>query len=175
MNSMSLHTEDLIPGSGHYLAAERINLHAFPDEQRVPLKVFFPLIEQQLVEAKCLCDGNSVVGFYVLIPDEEIRFLSFLAIAPQLRSLGYGSQALKLLKADAKNRPLVLCIEPPDRRADNFGQRLNRQAFYLRNGFHKTGHQQHIHGNIYDVLCSAKTYDRQAFLALMDTIEEHDE
>lgn len=172
---MTLSIEDLHPDTEHFHAVESINQHAFPEDQRVPLEVFLPLAEQQIMEVKCLCDGDRAVGFYVLIPDEEIRFLSFLAIDPQHRSLGYGSEALRLLKADAKNRPLTLCIEPQDSRAENIQQRVKRKAFYQRNGFHETGDQQQIHGNLYEVLCSSETYSRRAFLALMQAIEESDE
>lgn len=54
-------------------------------------------------------------------------------------------------------------------------QQIKRKTFYLRNGFHETGHQQQIHGNLYEVLCSRETYSRRAILALMQAIEESDE
>ena len=172
---MALSIEDLRPGTEHFHAAGHINQQAFPEGQRIPLEIFLPFAEQQLLDVKCLCEGSLVVGFYVLIPDEQIRFLSFLAIDPQHRSQGYGSEVLRRLKVDAKNRPLTLCIESLDCRAENIQQRVKRKAFYLRNGFHETGHHQSFHGNQYEVLCSSETYSHRAFLALMKAIEESDE
>lgn len=172
---MTLQIIDVKLGTACYRLLEEINENSFPDHERIPLNEFYPLIEQELVELKCLTKGTDVIGFYILIPDDKIRFLAFFAIGPQWRSRGYGSETLRLLSHDENGRALTLCIEPIDKGAENNSQRLRRRIFYLNNGFYATGHKQFIQGNCYEVLCNSENFDSEAFNKLMEAMEDHDE
>jgi GNAT superfamily N-acetyltransferase len=171
-NFMALQSVDVELSSARLELLEAINTNAFPDSQRIALHEYFPLVVEGLVELKGLLEGDDVVGFYVLIPDEEIRFLSFLAIDQAYRSRGYGSEAIRLICQDDKSRPLTVCIEPIDENSTNNLERVRRKNFYLRNGFFTTGHKQLLNDHYYDVLCSSNDFNITAFTTLMNAIAE---
>ena len=80
-----------------------------------------------------------------------------MAVNPQIRSRGYGSEILQDIKKIAGNRPVVLAIEPMDEKADNFDQRLKRVRFYEKNGFHITAYYYHEGTETYQMMANNKT------------------
>ena len=81
--------------------------------------------------------GKKVfAGFSFVVETDEFLFLYFLAVNPELRSKGIGSEIIKnhLMKKYA-GKTIVLNVETPDDSAKDNLPRLRRIAFYKRLGF----------------------------------------
>lgn len=85
---------------------------------------------RELADFYAYYDGDDFVGLAYVLQNEDVVYLFFLAVNPQIRSRGYGSEILQDIKKIAGSRPVVLAIEPMDEKADNFDQRLKRVRFY---------------------------------------------
>lgn len=59
----------------------------------------------------------------------------------------------------------------PDATASNYKQREKRRAFYLRNGYKKTGLFLTYLGVDYEVFCMDKDFEPEVFKAMMKTIQ----
>ena len=71
---------------------------------------------------------------------DDLVYIYYLAVDPELRGRGYGGQILELLKQSHPGGPIALDIESRKRNADNAKQREARRKFYLDNGFKPTGY-----------------------------------
>ena len=94
------------------------------------------------------------VGFAQLLFTDEMLYLFYLATAPGIRSRGYGTTIINWLKEKAAGQQIVLDMETVLPGFDNYEQRLARQRFYFRNGFHDTGYRVIDELHAYDVLSS---------------------
>lgn len=101
---------------------------AFPALERRDLPQLLQILENPDYHMDVLLENGTFVGILFYWDPGNLIFLEHFAICPQLRNLGYGAQALSLLKKPGK--PILLEIEPP---VDNLTCR--RQNFYMRNGF----------------------------------------
>lgn len=117
----------------HFL--KKLYKEAFPKDERAP---FFLLWRQYkksngefLIEKK----DNKNIGFAYIISNDNLAYLSYFAINPHLRGMGYGSQVLTNLKEIYTGKRLFLAREKLDTSADNYDERLKRREFYLKNGF----------------------------------------
>lgn len=78
-----------------------------------------------------IADGR-LAGMLTLWNFDRFSYVEHFAIAPELRSRGVGSEAMRQLMEKIGNRPLVVEIEPPT--ADH-PETLSRRDFYSRLGF----------------------------------------
>ncbi len=70
---------------------------------------------------------------------KDLVFIYYLAIDPGMRCKGYGSEALRLVRELYPGYRFSLNAEAPDETANNNTQRLERVAFYNKNGFTDSG------------------------------------
>ena len=82
-------------------------------------------------------DENTFVGLALCWRTERFIYLEHFCILPELRSHGYGRQALALLAADGL--PVILEIDPP---VDAVS--IRRRGFYQRCGFVENPYP-HVH------------------------------
>ena len=129
----------IVPGGVGFKETHRLNMDAFPDEERLDTELLARLSEQGRLELLGIYDNDSYIGFTVIFHGERSVYVFFLAIDPAWRSHGYGSAVLNALRVRYAGRQLVLDIEPLDPAASNYEQRLRRKSFYLRNGFRESG------------------------------------
>lgn len=112
---------------------------AFPPEERyLPFKETVEQFSGGRGELLVFADGDQFVGFVMTLPHPKLAYLYYFAIHPDLRSHGYGSQALTLIRDYYAGLPIAFSVEPEDEDAENLAQRLKRKDFYRRNGFHDT-------------------------------------
>ncbi len=90
-------------------------------------------------------------------------FVLFDAEYPHIRSKGYGSAILEIIKREHPDKVLTLNIEPLDCNADNYEQRKSRLAFYERNGFCVTDYVINDTGEDYTILSSSPNYAVEDF------------
>ena len=106
-------------------------LKAFPNNERKSFKLILEKVSLGQMKIYGAFD-NGFVGEAIMILDDDLALLDYLAIAENVRSKGYGSKILKeLLKIYQKER-LFLEIEST---VDQNPLKLKRKNFYLKNGF----------------------------------------
>lgn len=136
---------------------KNLYLSAFPAVERVPYFSMLLTSYRELADFYAYYDGDDFVGLAYVLQNEDVVYLFFLAVNPQIRSRGYGSEILQDIKKISGNRPVVLAIEPMDEKADNFDQRLKRVRFYEKNGFHITAYYYHEGTETYQMMANNKT------------------
>ena len=70
--------------------------------------------------------------------------------------MGYGTEALLLLRELYSDRQFFLEIEEPEEKALNQADRLRRKKFYLQNGMEETGIRIVLFGVDMELLCAGK-------------------
>ena len=69
---------------------EELNNEAFPDEERMSIQEMLNLVQSKKIEVSALYDKQQFIGFYVLMIENHIGYILFLAISPEQRSKGYA-------------------------------------------------------------------------------------
>ena len=123
---LSLEKKDVLEGWMYDLY-----LSSFSEIEKIPSENLMRTVGRG-GEILALCDGCPV-GMMFSFTSEDITFLVYFAIKDDLRSKGYGSQALKAFIDLHRDNRIFLVMEPlvdsPDLEI-----RRRRHDFYLRNG-----------------------------------------
>lgn len=148
----------------------RINREAFPKLERTPVRSMFSFARQSDTDVLGLYDGEELAGFSVVMKNSSSAYLFYLAIDRKKRGMGYGSQALAALREFYPDHQLILDFEVLDPEADNYGQRLRRKEFYLRNGYSETGFSTYLRGAEFEVVCTPAPLQEESFRELLREI-----
>ena len=76
---------------------ERLNIEAFPEEERVPLSEFLRYTDNDDANFFAFYNEEEFVGFAFSIYNQKAFYVSFFAIMPHLRSHGYGQEIIEKL------------------------------------------------------------------------------
>ncbi|MDO5783729.1 MAG: GNAT family N-acetyltransferase [Eubacteriales bacterium] len=108
---------------------------AFPADERAPFWLLARKAHRSNVDWWSIYDGDTWVGFFYVLHDNDLSYVFYFAISEQCRGKGYGSQALSELKKKYAGRRIFLAIEQLDPAAENYVERVKRKQFYEKNGF----------------------------------------
>ena len=87
--------------------------------------------EWDYTKFKTITFQNEVVGYFSLEEEKENLFLAELVISNKFQGKGIGSQVLKSLQSEAKNKSLPIRLQVL--------KENNAKSLYLRYGFKQTG------------------------------------
>ena len=135
-----------------YQSIKRIYCSAFPSEERCPWGWIFRKTKYASIELLAVMEEELPVGFIYLVHGNRLTYVFYFAMEESLRGKGYGSRTLAMVKERYPDHRIFLAIEELDERADNYGQRVSRLAFYQKNGFARTSCKLRERSVIYDVL-----------------------
>lgn len=130
---------------------KELYFNAFPKNERKPFGLIKSLTRRGIMRLLVVDDGGMFGGFAVLVENDGITLIDYLAIKPQYRGKGWGSKVLELLKEEYP--VMVLEIESPEVECDNKEQRLARKNFYIRSGFVDYGVRIKVYGVVMEMLC----------------------
>ena len=130
--------------------ADSLYLAAFPEHERIPLEVLHRAHDRGGLRYRCIMDDDGFVGICCTIETSDILYVVYLAVDGSRRSGGYGTRTLSLLKSSG--RRIFLNIEPAVPGCENYGKRVRRRGFYMRNGFSEHGLLDAPDGNTYMVM-----------------------
>ena len=137
---------------------------AFPKEELIP----WPLVRlnalRKDIDLTAFLDGDVFCGFTYSITCGDLYMPLFFAVEDTLRSKGYGSAILSLLKESYGT--VVLNIEPLVSDAPNLPQRQHRYGFYRHNGFLDTGYHVWEVGGMFRVLSTKAELDVPSYQKL---------
>lgn len=168
---MRLNIEHITKESIFWQKVNDLAKEAFPPEEYLAPEKLVKMAEADNFDFLALKDGDSFVGFMVVLTYESLAYLFFLAIDAASRAKGYGSRAIETLKAEYPDKQHMVDFEMPDDAAANRIQREKRRSFYLRNGYKETGLFLTYLGVDYEVFCMDEDFDPELFKAMMSTIQ----
>ena len=170
---MNLELIKLTPSSRDRSIFQQINNEAFPPSERISLDEIFAFASATSTDVLGIYDHEAPVGFAVLLKNADCGYLYFIAIDSRTRSKGYGGAALQRLMETYPGLQLVLDFEVIDEQAENNTQRVRRKNFYLKNGFHETGHYTMLRDDRFEVVCSGGALREAALKDLLHVIHQH--
>lgn len=121
--------------AGDYGKIKALFLSAFPKEERPPYFFLMNRVKRKKARMLIAEDEGAFVGFAYLLCLRDMVYIFLLAVSEASRGKGYGSLILQRILAEHNGKRVFLAREQLDASADNYSQRLNRRAFYMKNGF----------------------------------------
>lgn len=170
---MKLELIRLTPDNKDRKTFEQINDEAFPPLERMSFDEIFDFASNTDTDVLGIYEDEKPVGFAVLLKNAECGYVYFVAIDSRARSKGYGSAAMHELMEAYPELQLVLDFETIDEAAENYAQRVRRKNFYLKNGFHETGHYTMLGNERFEVVCSSGELRKAAFKDLLRILHKH--
>lgn len=137
---------------------------AFPKEERIPWLLMRLLTVRKGTQLSVYYHADTFCGFTFTASYKKALFVLFLAVDDDKRGKGYGSAILEHLKQTDPEREILLNVELLDSMAENYAQRVQRMAFYKKNGFYDTGYDIDEVGGTFRVLATQPNPDMQAYL-----------
>lgn len=166
-----METCTVFPGSRTYRAVKRLYLSAFPPEERRPLSSLWLLSAiRSKVSLLAYLDGKDLCGFTLTVDSKKYLYISFIAVDPALRGKGIGSRILERLRMEHPEKALLVEVESPEEGVDNYTQRVQRIAFYRRNGFYDLDRTITGRGVTYQLLSTDEAFDREAYRQIFEQL-----
>ncbi|MDO4280703.1 MAG: GNAT family N-acetyltransferase [Peptococcaceae bacterium] len=156
---MNLQAKRVAVGTRSCGRARELYLQAFPKEERFPFALLQAYSAVPSVDFWAFYDVGRFSGMAYVVRGESVAFVLYLAVAPQARGRGVGSEMLGWLKARYAPLTLTLNIEPVVTTAPNYVERAKRLAFYAKNGFHLTGYALDSGCMTYHILATTTDFD----------------
>lgn len=118
---------------------KKLYVETFPAEQRIPFWALRLRAGMNGMEVTAYTEDGVFCGFSYYVVLDDLTYLYYLAVEPEMRDRGLGGQMLDMLAAKRPDVPLAIDIEMRDRNADNARQREARRSFFMNNGFAPSG------------------------------------
>lgn len=150
---------------------ERLNIEAFPEEERVPLSEYLRYTGNDDANFFAFYNEEEFVGFAFSIYNQKVFYVSFFAIMPHLRSHGYGQEIIEKL-VEFYQRTMILEVERLDEECDNLEQRQSRMDFYKRNGFKTANAFLEYEGLSFEILYRGDHFDEEAYRDIFRKLQE---
>lgn len=137
---------------------------SFPKEEQMP----FPL----MVLLSCLWNTRLLVfydkdrfcGFVYMASIGRQSYIMFFAVPEQLRSMGYGSKILHRVQAMYPQNKMIVSIEPCEGEVPDKKLRISRRAFYIRNGYKRSGFMMKLAGQVQEILVANGEFNKKSFI-----------
>jgi|LAHS01.1.fsa_nt_gb GNAT superfamily N-acetyltransferase len=155
----------------HFDQVEALDQEAFPAKEYLAPAAQIHLAEKGDFDFWALEEEGRFIGFMSVLRYEKLAYLFFLAIAKKERSKGYGGQALALFKAHYASFSHVVDMEKVDPNSSNAAQRILRQGFYQKNGYHSTGKCLRYLGVDYEIFTLEDSFDYSSFKRMMSQLD----
>ena len=129
---------------------------AFPVEEQIPYEDLMGLVDEMPLDFTVYYEDGEFMGFTIVYPRKEFNWFWYFAVRDELRGKGIGQQILSMLIEEYRHCTNILDMESPDQMCENSEVRKRRYAFYLRNGFRKTGVGKSFEGIDYTILMNGE-------------------
>ncbi len=153
---------------------ERLYERAFPANERWGMEA---VLEDKTGVSELLSffDGVTFCGFIIMLHYKNLSHIIYFAVEDSLRSHGYGSEALRLVRERMPEQTIMVDIERETTGADNNDQRRRRKAFYLRNGYREAGVYYDWRGESYEIVILGGEITTREYFRFWHNIDEHSE
>ena len=131
----------------------------FDRRMRVPYGDLWKVASKGSADYVAVFDNDIFLGFYYVFLQGDNAFIYYLAVCPEMRGRGYGTDIVDLIKDTYPEKRIVVCIEAPHVDDKLVSVRYRRLAFYSRNGFIDTLYKFESVGIMYEVLYWGKAFE----------------
>ncbi|GBG94164.1 GNAT family acetyltransferase [Ligilactobacillus salitolerans] len=149
---MDLKLIETDPKQKDFSQVDALYQQAFPADELYPAELLRAHLNDKNAKFWSIYDQAKWIGFTYCMTEKDLTYVGFLAISPEFRGTGYGSQTLKLIKEKYANNRVCLLIEEVERSYSDFEARKKRLSFYRKNGFQLAGFKIVELGVTYDFL-----------------------
>lgn len=153
---------------------ERLYESAFPANERWGMEAVLG-DKTGVSELLSFFDGEVFCGFIIMLHYKNLSHIIYFAVEDSLRSHGYGSEALRLVRERMPGRVIMVDIERETPGAGNNGQRRRRKEFYLRNGYHEAGVYYDWRGESYEIVILGGEITTREYFQFWHDIDENTE
>lgn len=126
----------------------------FPPDELKPLAHLLRMVEEGLCTYYALYRGGEVLSYFGLCIKDGFALVDYLAVNPEKRGQGIGSETLELLKEAAGDSTILIECEDISATQDEAEKtiRTRRINFYKRSDFTLTGVKANLFGVDYVLL-----------------------
>ena len=126
----------------------------FPPDELKPLAHLLRMVEEGLCTYYALFRGGEVLSYFGLCVKDGFALVDYLAVNPEKRGQGIGSETLELLKEAAGDNTILIECEDISATQDEAEKtiRTRRINFYKRSDFILTGVKANLFGVDYVLL-----------------------
>jgi len=154
--------ERVVKKQKDFARVKRLYETSFPPQERMPLnEVLYGGFRS--LDFMAFYEGEQFCGFFMLLTQEDLTNILYLAVEEELRNRGYGAEALNLIREMKPDNRIALDIETPDPKAPNQEQRIRRKNFYLRNGYRQSEIAYWWRGVPYEILVTGGEVTKEEF------------
>jgi len=144
---------------------------AFPVEEQIPYEDLMGLMDRMPLDFTAYYEDGEFMGFTIVYPRKKFNWFWYFAVRDDLRGRGIGQRILSMLIEEYRYCTNILDMESPDQVCENAEMRKRRCAFYLRNGFRKTGVRKSFEGIDYTILMNGEgTFTMQDYEEVLDEL-----
>lgn len=111
---------------------ENLYEQSFPVEERRPWALIAKPSKKDSPKLFAILADGHIAGMLTLWTFDHFAYIEHLAVNPDLRGKGVGSEAIREIAEKVGMKPIVVEIEPP---TDTHPDTLRRHDFYSRLGF----------------------------------------
>ena len=136
---------------------------SFPEYELFPMWLMRIMAFRKCVDFFAFYDGDEFIGIHYGIRTDKLAFGLFLAVRPEIRSGGYGTEIITLMRKEFDGREYTFNIEVIDEKADNIKQRKRRLKLYEELGFHLTDYVIIESGEPYSIMTDRETLNIEEY------------
>ncbi len=134
---------------------------SFPDDERIPFRHLLNTLDDDRI-MMAYYDNAILAGMSFVFLNDDLVYLSYICVAPELRDQGYGSRIIQQFIDQYPDKSFILDIEEVKPDTPGWQMRQKRKNFYLRNGFKESGIFYHIYNVDYELLtCNGPVTQKQ--------------
>lgn len=153
-----------------YYKQKELQKRAFPKEEQYPFWILKLMALRKGVDYLAYYHNDLFCGISYTSSTEQMMYVLYLAVNDEIRSKGYGTMMLNYLRDICGKKEITLNVEPLDKNASNYEQRVRRMEFYNRNGFQNTGYRMIDDTGAYMVLSTAKDFKIEEYKKVIGRI-----
>lgn len=126
----------------------------FPPDELKPLQHMFKMMDEGTCTAYAIYEGEEMLSYFFLCEYGGFSLVDYLAVNPEKRGQGIGSETLCKLKEVAKDRVILVECEDIDFSPNSNEKKIRerRIAFYHKAGFKLSGIKTKLYGVRYVIL-----------------------
>ncbi len=118
----------------HWYRLYKLYCEAFPAYERKPFSLIRSMQKKSKSDVWYFEKNGKFAGLVFTINSEDVILIDYLAIVPDRRGEGIGSEIITLLRVHYIGKGIFVEIESVFDKCDNPDERLHRKQFYLNNG-----------------------------------------
>ncbi len=117
----------------HWYRLYKLYCEAFPSYERKPFSIIRSMQKKGKSDVWYFEKDNKFAGLVFTINSDSVILIDYLAIAPNRRGEGIGSEIIAQLRDYYQNKGIFVEIESIFDKCENMDERLRRKQFYLNN------------------------------------------